>query len=352
MAKINLSPYTIKIREQRTNKLEDINALFGTKISLFNIINDIVCKYEQKPFTQSENQKALKFKNKDKLKTKSESAAEKSEKVSDAHEVGTTQTDERVNFIQDIIYYGEYGILMNIMDVKTGDMQVDNIDPDKSAVLDLTFTYFQDHLINTQSYLIAQTYSNRGYKTIFNNLLRNEIKSIFDKNVIVEIKPILSSQIIDLIKKDGRIIDITFISHDVSKDSADHLLSDSPNKGLTIGNTKTLSVSLTSSKNQSLINPSKIFDYTEWFKQMLLNSAESPFYEMTECNLNEIKLKIATKNKDFIIGISMDDLEFKEVLPLDNDDVILANGAIAHNYIFKEAKDYANSIAERYRDLS
>lgn len=352
MAKINLSPYTIKIREQRTDKLEDINALFGTKISLFDIINDIVCKYEQKPFTQSDNQKALKFKNKDKLETYLESASEKAEKVPDAHDGGNTQTDERVNFIQDIIYYGEYGILMNIMDVNTGVMQEDNIDPDKSAVLDLTFTYFQDSLINTQSYIIAQTYSNRGYKTIFNNLLRDEIKSRFAKDAIVEIKPILSSQIIDLIKKGGRIIDITFISHDVSKDSADHLLSDSPNKGLIIGNAKTFSVTLSSSKNKSLADPAKIIEFTESLKNMLMNSAEVPFYEMTECKLNEIKLKIATKNKDFMIGISVDDLEFKEVLPLDNDDVILANGAIAHNYIFKQAKDYANSIAERYRDLS
>lgn len=329
MAKINLSPYTIRIKRKYSAKDEDISDLFGTKISLYDVISNISLKFKQRPYKQSKNQKALKFENKIK-----------------------TNSNNRVKILQDIIFYGEYGRILKLMDTDTGIMDKNQIDPNKSPVLDFTITYFEDSLIKTQSYIIAQTYSNNGYKTIFHNLLKEEINDRFGIDSTVEINPIISSEIIDLIKRGGRIFDITLISHDISKDSTDHLLSDSSKNCLIIGNTNEISFSLSSSRGANLINIDKIEDFVDSLKKMILNSAETPFYEITKSRLDEIKIKIKTKNKEHTVGISSDDLEFKEIRPLDDEDVILKNGTIAINYILKEARDYSTEIVDMYKQVS
>ena len=104
MAKINLSPYTVKIRNKHSNNEEDIYNLFGTNISLYEVISDISLKFKQKPFKQPKNHKALKFENKI-----------------------NTYTDNRVKVLQDILFYGEYGRLMKL-----------NIDKDGYLLVGLT----------------------------------------------------------------------------------------------------------------------------------------------------------------------------------------------------------------------
>ena len=126
MAKINLSPYTIRIKQKYSKEDEDISDLFGTKISLYDVISNISLKFKQKPYKQSENQKALKFENKIK-----------------------TNSNNRVKILQDIIFYGEYGRILKLMDTDTGIMDKNPIDPNKSPVLDFTFTYFEDSLIGS-----------------------------------------------------------------------------------------------------------------------------------------------------------------------------------------------------------
>lgn len=327
MAKINLSPYVVKIRQKNNKQNEDVSNLFGTNVSLFDVMKEITSTYSIKPFRQSKSQKALRFEGNVKF-----------------------NTFNRIQIIQDILYYGEYGILMKLMDTNTGLLDDDPIDPDKSPVLDFTFTYFQDSLIKSQSYLIVQTYSNRGYKTVLNDMLRGELSTRFNKDVIVETNPILGSDIVDLVKRGGRIFDITFISHDVSKDSTDHLLVDSSNQGLDINNTKKFSVSVTSSKGSSLVLPSQVESLAESLKKMVLNSAEAPFYEMTNNKLDEVKIKIATHNKDFTVVIDENELEFREILPLNDEDVILDDGTIANTYILNEAKKYSIEISNMYRE--
>lgn len=328
MAKINLSPYTIEIRQKRNKENEDLFNLFGTGTSLFDVVKEIIDKYKQTPFKQSKNQKTLKFDDKVKFNNLS-----------------------RIQLVQDTLYYGEYGVLMRLMDTNTGLMDSNPIDPDKSPVLEFAFTYFQDSLIKKHGYFILQTYSNKGYKTVLNRLLENELNAKFNKDVIIEMNPIISSDIIDLVKKGGRIFDITFISHDVSKDSTNDLLKDSSNQGLNIGHTKQFSMSITSSKGSNLVLPNQIEQFTEYLKKMILNSAEIPFYEMTKSRLDEIKIKIATINKDYTITIDENELEFKEIRPLDDTDVILENGAIASIYILNESMKYASEISKMYSEL-
>ncbi|MDD2340768.1 MAG: hypothetical protein PHG79_11135 [Methanosarcina sp.] len=330
MAKINLTPYVIKVRRKRCSVDENLKDLFGTSISLFDIIQEITVNYQKKPFKMPESKKALKFE--DKIKTSEEN---------------------QVKILQNILYYGEYGILRKVMDTNTGVIDPKLIEADKSPVFDLTFTYFQDELILNQSYIIAQSYSNKGYKTVFKSLLESEIKIKFGEDITVEINSILSSGLANLIRKGGRIVDITFTAHKVSKDSTDILLDENSNNHIMVENAGSFSISLSSSRNKSLISASldKAREFEDSLKKVVLNAKESPFFEVTKSELSEIKVKISTENKDFTVNISAEDSEFKEVLPFDDEDVILNNGTIAHNYILNEAKDYALSISERYRSI-
>ena len=162
MAKISLHPYVISIRRKRSKTDEDITNLFGTKTALVDIIKDALLQYGKKPFLQKKSKKALKFEN-----------------ILETTKVGD------VNIIQSLIYYGEYGIIRKIMDTNTGKIDENLIDPDKTPVFDLTFTYFQDDLIKTKAYLISQTYSGKGYKTILTDLIKSELNAKFDVDVII-----------------------------------------------------------------------------------------------------------------------------------------------------------------------
>ena len=326
MAKISLHPYVISIRRKRSKTDEDITNLFGTKIALVDIIKDALLQYGKKPFLQKKSKKALKFEN-----------------ILETTKVGD------VNIIQSLIYYGEYGIIRKIMDTKTGKIDKNLIDPDKTPVFDLTFTYFQDDLIKTKAYLISQTYSGKGYKTILTDLIKSELNAKFDVDVIIEINPLVSHNLVDIMKKEDRIIEIGFVSHDVTKDNASKILSNNDSE-IDIDNLRDVNLLLSSSKNKSLVPYEKIDEITSSLKKMVLNSKQTAFYEITKSVMNEIKVKVATPLNDFTVSINSSDLIFKESYSLDDDIVIGSDGRIAHTYIFNKAKKYATSIADRYRN--
>ena len=326
MSKISLHPYVISIRKKRSKIDEDVNNLFGTNTALVDIIKDVLLKYSKKPFLQEKSKKALKFENIPKIT-----------KIED------------VNIIQSLVYYGEYGIIRKIMDTKTGEIDENLIDPEKTPVFDLIYTYFQDDLIKTKAYLISQTYSGNGYKTILTDLIRLELNAKFNSDVVVDINPLVSHDLVDIMKKEDRIIEIGFISHDVTKDDASKILSDNDHE-IEIDNLRDVNLSLSSSKNKSLIPYDKIEEVTSNLKKMVLNSKQTAFYEITNSVANEIKVKVATPLNDFTVSINSNNLKFKESYSLDDDIVIGSDGRIAHDYIINEAKKYATSVADRYRN--
>lgn len=326
MSKISLHPYVISIRKKRSKTDEDINNLFGTNTALMDIIEDALLKYNKKPFLQAKSKKALKFENIPKMT-----------KVGD------------INIIQSLVYYGEYGIIRKIMDTNTGEIDENLIDPEKTPVFDLTFTYFQDDLIKTKAYLISQTFSGSGYKTILTDLIRLELNEKFKFDVVIEINPLVSHDLVDIMKEEDRIIEIGFVSHDVTKDNASKIFSNNDSE-IEIDNLRDVNLSLSSSKNKSLVPYDKIREVTSSLKIMVLNSKQTAFYEITKSVMNEVKVKVATPLNDFTVSINSSDLKFKESYSLDDDIVIGSDGRIAHDYIINEAKRYASSVADRYRN--
>lgn len=370
MSKISLSPYTIKIRQKRSKENEDISNLFGTGISLIDIVKDALNKYNKKPFLEDNTKKALKFEKLPKLKR--EEVTENANTENQDEVIGTVDANNKeesvkenvflekviseelgaeigeLTIIQSLVYYGEYGIIRSIMDTSTGDIDAESIDSEKTPVFDLTFTYFQDDLIKRRGYLIAQTYSGKGYKTIFAHLLKEELSEQFEVDVVVEIKPLMCHQLADIVQREDRVTDIIFVSQDVSRDNADNVLPDG-NYEIDIDNLKNFNLSLSASKNKSLVPYDMLEKVASSLKKAFLNSKETRFYEITNSELKQIKVKISTPKKDFTVGISSNDLDFRESYTFDDENVIKSDGRIAHRYIANEAKDYSVSVASRYR---
>ncbi|WP_342305738.1 hypothetical protein [Methanolobus sp. ZRKC5] len=357
MSKISLSPYIIKIRQKYSAEDEDISDLFGTGTSLIDIIKDSLIKYSKKPFLEDTSKKALKFESLPKLKqedteeldAENEEDAIKSkvflEKII-AEELGGEIGE--LTIIQSLVYYGEYGIIRSIMDTKTGAIDAESIDSEKTPVFDMTFTYFQDQLIRNKGYLIAQTYSGKGYKTILTHLIKSELNELSDEDIIVEIKPLMCHQLADIVQREDRITDIIFVSQDVSRDEAEKALPDG-NYEIDIDNLKNFNLSLSASKNKSLVPYDKLEKVTSSLKKAFSNTRDTPFYEITNSELKQIKVKISTHKKEFTVGITYENLDFRESYAFEDDDVINSNGRIAHRYIANKAKEYSVSIASRYR---
>ncbi|SFM68239.1 hypothetical protein [Methanolobus profundi] len=343
MSKVNLHPYSITIREKRSKEDQDINNLFGTNKSLIDVISNAISTYNKKPFLQKSSKKALKF--------------EKSPKVT---------KDKEMDILQSLVYYGEYGIIRKIMDTNTGEIDEKSIDREKTPVFDLTFTYFQDKLIENKAYLIAQTYSRNGYKTILSEMLKKELNEMLKKelgdeneiNAIISVNPLVSKELIDIMNHGDRITEIEFISHDVSKDNASKILSTTDdgvnlnnNELIEIDNLNSVNLSITSSKNESLVPYAKVKELTTFLKKMILNSKDTVFYEVTNSEMNGVKVTVTTPLREFIVKIDSDDLKFRESYPLMDKDVIKKDGTIAHNYVMSEAREYAASVARKYRSL-
>lgn len=326
MSKINLSPYTIKVKEKNSMKCEDLENLFGKGISLLDVVKEIKSEYKTKPYKQNNSKKAFKFENKT-----------------------FNYSINNVNIVQDIIYYGEYGVLRKIMNIETGEINPDDvISAEESPVFDLTFTYFQDSLVKYQSYIIVQSYSRMSYKTLFNKLLEDKLKSIFDIEITVDINPLINSELIELVENGGRIVEISLISNDIPKDPADLLLNSQEEK-LEIKNTNQVNFSLTSSKGKSLISKDGIIAFERKLRDIVIDPKATPFYEVTKCQVNEIKIKVSTENKDYTVYLDSTGSEFKQTLPLNDNDIISDDGTINNGNILVIARDYVNIVVNKYR---
>ncbi|ETA68241.1 hypothetical protein MettiDRAFT_1695 [Methanolobus tindarius DSM 2278] len=342
MSKVNLHPYSITIREKRSKEDQNINNLFGTNKSLFDLISNAISTYNRKPFLEKSSKKALKF--------------EKSPLIT---------KDEEMDILQSLVYYGEYGIIRKIMDTNTGEIDEKSIDREKTPVFDLTFSYFQDKLIENKAYLIAQTYSRNGYKTILTEMLKKELNEMLIQELdsesgvdaTISINPLVSRELVDIMTHGDRITEIELISHDISKDNASKILSTTGNDTtnnhelIKIDDLNSVNLSITSSKNGSLVPYSKVKELTTSLKQMILNSKDTVFYEVTNSEMKGVKVTVTTPLREFIVKIDSDDLKFRESYPLKDDDVIKKDGSIAHNYVMSEAREYAASVARKYRQI-
>ncbi len=332
MAKVNLSPYSVAVNRKYSRKFEeDITDLFGKKIVLSDVIEQIIAKYGKIPFREKASQKALKFDG----------------------PVQKTETD-RFKIIQSVVYYGAYGILTKIMDVNTGVIDPKLIDKEKSPVVDFIFTYVEDKLNTKFAFLIGQTYSVQGYKSTFEKAMQEELTAItrpYGISPIVNIDPLFNKELIELLISGARMYDLTFIATEVDNDSSDILLSGMKKHGLNISATKSFEVAITSYKNKSLLLPRKAREMIEYLRSMLQNPKRSPFFIMTKSEAKEIKARVITPTREFTVGIGSDDFEFREILALDEAQSITTDGAINQGYILGEAKQYAETIAEKYKKL-
>lgn len=328
LPKMALSPYVVKVRKKNSSEPEDLDNLFGEGKTLFDIIKEIKSDYKLKPYNEDKNKKAIKFENK---------AIE-------------YNINKGVRITQDIVYYGEYGVLRKVMNIDTGEINQAAINSNESPVYDLTFTYAQDSLVKGHGILIVQSYSRMSYKTVLTELIKNKLNSIFENELSLDINPLVDDELIELIEKGGRVVEINLISHDISKESADILLESKKNQ-IEVRNTNKITLALTSSNGTSL---APIKDLQNLINNLrnVVNSTTTPFYEVTKCYVNTVKIKVSTDSQNYTFCLDQDDsgdFEFKKIIPLNDDSLISNDGVINNGSILVLAREHIESIANKYR---
>lgn len=331
MPRISLSPYVIKVKKKRSKQCENLETLFGTNTSLVDVIKTIKSEYKTKPYKVKNSKKAFKFQDMDKL----------------------DYNIDGIKITQDIIYYGEYGVLQGIMNTDTGEIKPEAIGKDESPVVELTFTYAQDSLVKFQSYIIVQSYSKMSYKTIFNSLLKEWLEDKFKTEITVDIDPLIDSDLVKIIESEGRIVEINLMSHDVPREAAENLLK-STARGLEeatieIENMDEIKLSLSPSKGRSLAPIRTLSTLERNLRQMVLNSNNTPFYEVTNCEVKTINVKVASESKDYTVYLDPGQPRFKQILPITEEDIISEEGIINNGSILITAREYVGSIVGKYR---
>jgi|GEM_PF-5689467 len=329
MPKITLSPYIIKIRQKNSQDFEDLENLFGTNKKLFDIIKDIKTDYQKKPFKEEKSKKAIKFENR-----QIEFFINKELKIT-----------------QDVVYYGEFGVLRKVMDTETGEINQQAIKSTESPVYDLTFTYAQDTLIKNIGLIIVQSYSRMSYKTVLYEVIRKKLAGEFDIEFMLEINPLIDNELAEIVENGGRIVEINLTSHDIP-DSAD-ILADSKEKEtkIEIKNKKTITFSLASSAGLSLAPIQKLTDLMKNLKPILYSDT-TVFYEATKCPVDEVKIAVSTDDRNYTFYLDQEesgDIEFKKVIPLTDVGLISNDGIIKNDSILVIAREHIETIANKYR---
>lgn len=330
MPKVNLSPYLIQIREKQSDEYEDVDDLFGTGTSLQEIIESIISDFSGagSVFKEEKGQKALKF----------EGNAE-------------SHPQAPIDIVQDTVYHGEYGIVRDVLDVDSGSINEDELSSSETPVFDMIFTYFEDSLLEKYGFVMVQRYSIYGYKTTFHRLLRQKIRGTLHEDAMVEMKPLISSELVEILERGGRLTDLKLIAHDVSPDSANQASSDLSESGLAVQNTNRIEFNFSAGSNLNLALPTRVDDLVDKMKEIVLNSEDTPFYELTSTEIDEIKAKVDDNGKSRTLTVGPEGERVREELPVEDNDAVNEDGTINRDLIKGHATDYARNVIDKYRDI-
>ena len=307
MATVKLIPYYVRIKEKYLDKYLDITQIETDdgKKSLLNIIHELCVNCEKNVYLRDAEKKTLFIDN--------------------------TALDLESQRISAMIKSGEYGFETDFYDT----IQMKHIPSarKKEHSEEKPFFFLFSMLTASNSdrgILILQTFKQFGVKYIFENALREEIKKI-DDNLLIEINPIINSRLLDEIQKNDRIVELRLIKKQIPKDIGDKNLIDNYED---VKEERSFKVK----KNKDI----KFKAVKDKICESLKN-IEYPYLEVEGEKYDEVKIVLETGKAQKTISLKAIP-EFRESMPLIDDELQFSRGFPTKDSILPWAIEYVNGI--------
>ncbi|KAA3615838.1 MAG: hypothetical protein D8M58_22325 [Calditrichaeota bacterium] len=301
MAKIALSTYTIRIRERREPTYERLDR-FDRTTDFFNTFTQYLLNRNQNYSHVQNIQKLI--------------------------SVSNYSVDNRI--ITGIIKTGEYGYETELFDIQNN--EVSYLRSVNEAEL-LPF-FFQVFLPNNadEGILILQRFGQFGIRKAFSNDFNSYFNQLFP-DYIVEMNPLLPSQIVDQHLRDGVVTKIRFIKFEVPNDIAEAY----DNNGHTEEISSTELV-VRAKRNQFLsFVPNRLIEFMNREKDV------SNLFELTNFDYDTIKVEVKLDNETRTIDLS-DLHKIRAYFDITGDVSINENGHPDYDSILQASNGLLNDL--------
>jgi len=309
MAKFKLVPYSIRVRKKNSDQNLDLSSIPTSKgnIDLIDLFEKLCKEYSNDVYERKKEKRTLCVIN------------------------HLNNKDKKV--ISGIIKSGEYGFEADFYDTHLKKRIQSARKEEYSEEMPFFFLLNSPKKNKDIGFIIAQKFRQYGIKTILEKALLDVLRD-YSKDLIIELNPLISDKLLNILKSSDKLIEIKFIKKEVPKDVADKNL---------IKNYEDIEEvrSFKVKRNRDLLLKSK-----ENIVKALKN-VEYPFSEIKKEKYDAVKL-IVERNKT-TSTITIEDLpRFRECMPLNPKSNDLERGFPKEQYLNKKAKEYLNIILKSY----
>lgn len=250
---------------------------------------------------------------------------------------------------------GEYDISADFLDVKNGNLKENARKLNDSEV----YPYF--FLIKLpknfeKGILILQSFSIHAIKTVLENAINSFFEDAYDsyikvhgkpktkdeeleklnelKNYVVDIKPLVSEKLLERLKESEGVYEIKLIRNKLPKNSAKRLWNAKKGLKQMIGDPENIKQVITYSvknKKSGFLDKGNIVD--------ALSNVKTTYAEIFEEHYDEISIVVDIDGSEHSIFFGSKN-RYNEVLPLDEEKIVIENGFPEYTYIKQTAKGY------------
>ncbi|MBI2558210.1 hypothetical protein HYW20_02720 [Candidatus Woesearchaeota archaeon] len=309
MARFKLVPYSIRIRNKHSDKNLDLTKIPTNKgdVSFFTMFEKLCKDYNSDVYERKKEQKTLCVVNSVPINTK--------------------------NIISGTIKSGEYGFEADFFDTKLRKRMQSARKEEYSEELPFFFLFHIPKKNVDIGFIILEKFKQYGIKIILQKVL-TEILEKHNKDLIIEVNPLISEKLLNILKSSEKLIEIKFLKKEVPKDVADKNL---------IKNYEDISEehSFKIKRNKEIIL--NIKDEIE----KALKNVDYPYSEIQNEKYDEVRLIV--KRDGTTSTISLEDVpRFRECMPISPKTSDLERGFPKEAYLYNKSKEYLNNILKSY----
>ncbi len=313
LAKFKLIPYSVRIRKLKTKSffpLDEIQSEMGI-IDFFEFFDFFCNKHATSVYNL------------------------KSQKRTFTTEIAESNSKKR--FIYGTIKSGEYGISTDFYDIDAKKIIPKYRLPSHSEHYPFHFFFYSPlGNIRNMGLLLLQTIENKGVKTVLHQNIRTWMEKR-DKTLIVDISPMISTELLDKLEKSDRILEMRFIRKQIPREITSKL---------EIRNYKDII-----EERSFKVKRNKSIQLTEWIKKLFKDTKEtlefkSPYLEILDEQYENVKIVFETNG--IKSTLDLDKLSLREQQELQEKRIKIKDGFPTMESTHPIALNYINQILKKY----
>ncbi len=295
MARFKLVPYTVRVKQKRTDDALPLNNIDGKGNGFLKCL--------QKYLKEAQETRVL----------------EQPQKTISVDGFKDSQRN-----VYGIVKSGEYGVAADFVDIGTLEKTPHAREEKHSETLPFFF-FFHIPDDTNRGILILQMFKVHGIKTVLERKL-NEYFS--DQGLVIEFNRLISQTLLEQLEK-NRLVEFRLIRYDVPMDPAEKIHNGSPEELI--------------EERVFRVKRNKELNLIESIKT-LLSEKKTNYYEVLGECYDEIKVLIEKDGSKITLTFGEED-KFRESMPLDGS-IPIEGGFPSHDYLLKKSEDYLKHLNE------